>query len=567
MIVFATLFVVLIIRVGYLQFIRGNELRNASLSRRLYTQELSANRGEILDTKGTVIVGNRKSYNVYVVPAEYQESDDTNVENDSKKIAELTGADQQKVKESLLKENSYYRLIKKDVAKDKIELLKNEGIPGIGVEIGTVRNYTQGSLLANVLGFVGNDNVGLEGLEATYNEQLMGEKGLLIIERDRKGNKIPSKQHEYQKAKQGNQITLTIDSEIQYIVEDELKKLSESSINPSSAYVIVQNTKTGEILGMGSTPTFDPTDGGNADVESRKNGTVQFNYEPGSVFKLITLSSALESGAINKNTKITDSAGYIQVLGKKIKNWDGKAIGEMDLGTAASKSNNVAMVKIGQMMGKETFYEYIKKFGFGEKTNVGLYGEEQGIVRKPETQTALDYATTNIGQSIMVTPMQMVNATSAVVNGGLLMKPYIVKEVRDENGKIVEQNKPTVLRRVISEENSKTMREIMRYVVTSDGAKVANIPGYLIGGKTGTAQKVGESGGYAAGKYVTSFVGIAPYNDPKYAVITVVNEPSGSPVYGSTTAAPTATNILKRILLLNQEVSTDVEEENDKNDN
>lgn len=558
MIVFSTLFFVIIIRIAHLQFIKGSDLRKDSLNRRLYTQELSASRGEIVDTNGVTIVGNRKSYNVYVVPVEYQEALEegkANLEEDSKKIAELTGVDQEKVKENLNKENSYYRMIKKDLDKESMEKLKDEKIAGVGIEVGTVRNYTQGSLLANVIGFTGSDNNGLEGLEATYNDELTGKKGLLIVERDRQGNKIPTKQHEYQEAEMGNEITLTVDSEIQHIVEDELKKLAESDINPKSAHVIVQNVQTGEILAMGNYPTFDPSNGGNSDITTRQNGAVSLNYEPGSVFKLITLATGLETGVINKNTTLTDSAGYIQVSGHKIRNWDRKALGTMTLGEAASNSNNVAMVKIGQMIGKENFYNSVINFGFGSKTNINLYGEEQGIVRKPETQSALDYATTNIGQSIMVTPLQLVNAVSAIANGGNLMQPYIVKEIKDESGKIIQQNKPTVLRRVISPETSKTMLEIMRYVVTSGGAKAANIEGFEIGGKTGTAQKVGENGGYAAGKYITSFVGVAPTSNPKYAVLTVVNEPSGTPVYGSTTAAPTASNILKRIMLLNKEVS------------
>ena len=208
------------------------------------------------------------------------------------------------------------------------------------------------------------------------------------------------------------------------------------------------------------------------------------------------------------------------------------------------------------MMGNESFFDFVYNFGFGQKTNIGIYGEEKGLVRSVESLSSLDYATTNIGQSIMVTPIQAINAVSAIANGGNLMQPYIVKDIKDADGNIVKQNKPTVLRKVISEETSKTMLDIMRYVVTSGGAKAANIEGFEIGGKTGTAQKVGENGGgYAAGAYVTSFVGVAPTSKPKYAVITVVNEPSGSPVYGSTTAAPTASNILKRIMLLNQEVT------------
>lgn len=560
MIIFSIFFMIIIGRIAQLQFVKGEELREDSLKKRLYTQELTPSRGSILDTNGNTIVGNRKSYNVYVVPVEYQESlekNEANIEEDSKTLATFTGVEASKIRENLLKEGSYYRVIKKDLDKEVVDKLKEEKIPGVGIETTTVRHYPQKGLLSNVIGFVGTSGDGMEGLEATYNDKLTGESGLLIVERDRKGNKIPSKQHEYKEATEGNSLTLTIDSQIQYIVEDELKKLSESDINPKSAYTIVQDVNTGEILAMASYPTYNPEEGGNVDIESRRNGTVQFNFEPGSIFKLVTLSAALDSGAFNKNSTIVDSAGYIQVGNHKIKNWNKKAGGTLTLHKAASDSNNVAMVKIGQKIGKETFYDYVHKLGFGQKTNVGLYGEEKGLLRSVDSLSSLDFATNNIGQSLMVTPIQAVNAVSAIANGGNLMQPYIVKEVADSNGKIVEQNKPKVIRRAISEETSETMREIMRFAVTDNGVKAANIPGFDIGGKTGTAQKVGENGGgYAAGKYVTSFAGIAPTKNPKYAIVTVVNEPQGAPIYGSTTAAPTAANILKRILLLNQEVDT-----------
>lgn len=559
-ILFSFLFFVIIARIAQLQFTKGEELRTDSLKRRLYTQELTPSRGEIVDRNGTTIVGNRKCYNAYVVPVEHAEAVEkgkADVDKDAATISKILGVDKNEVKANLLKEKSYYRLIKKDISKDVVEKLKEAKIAGLGIETTTARSYPQKSMLSNVIGFVGKDGNGLEGLEATYDKTLTGKSGLLIVERDRQGNKIPSKQHEYVQAEEGNSITLTIDSKIQQIADEELAKLADSDINPNAAYCIVQDVNTGEILAMSNQPTYDPAKGGNAPAEDRKNGVVQFNYEPGSVFKLVTLASGLESGAINKNTTINDPNGYIQVGNHKIKNWDCKARGTLTIQDAAKYSNNVAMVRIGQKIGKETFYDFVHKFGFGQKTNVGLYGEEKGLVRKVESLSNLDYATNNIGQTIMVTPLQMINAVSAIVNGGNLMQPYIIKDITNNEGKVIESNKPHVIRRVISEENSKTMRELMRYVVTGEGGvSVANIPGFDIGGKTGTAQKTNGSAGYAAGKYVTSFCGVAPTANPKYAVIVIVDEPKGSPVYGSTTAAPTATNILKRILLQNKEVDT-----------
>lgn len=568
-VLFSVAFFVIIGRIAQLQLTKGEKLKNESLSRRLYTQKLTASRGEILDRNGITIVGNRKCYNAYLVAVEHQEAvtdGKANLDEDSKKIAEVLDLDASEVKKNLQKEKSYYKLIKKDISKETVEKLKELNIRGLGIETTTARNYPQKSMLSNVVGFVGKDGSGLEGLEATYNDTLQGEEGLLIIERDRAGNKIPSKQHEYIEAEEGNSISLTIDSKIQQIVEEELLKLGTSDINPNAAYAIVQDVRTGEILGLGNYPTYDPKNGGNASPESRRNGVVQFNYEPGSVFKLVTLSAGLESGAITKDSTLEDSNGYIQIGNHKIKNWDNKARGTLSIQDAAKHSNNVAMVKIGQKIGKEKFYEFVHAFGFGQKTNVGLYGEEKGLVRSVSSLSNLDYATNNIGQTIMVTPLQMINAVSSIVNGGNLMQPYIIKDIINNEGKIIKSNKPTVIRRVISEENSKTMRELMRHVVAAEGGvSVANIPGFDIGGKTGTAQKTAGSAGYAAGKYVTSFCGVAPTANPKYAVIVITDEPKGAPVYGSTTAAPTATAILKRILLQNKEVDLTVKEDSKKN--
>lgn len=556
---FSTLFIIVILRIAHIQIFKGDELVQDSLNRRLYTQVLSPKRGEIVDRNNVEIVGNRKSYNVYAVPVEFQEAldkGDANLSKASKELGKILGIKSETIEENLMKEKSYYRLLKKDIDKKTLDKLKKTEIAGIGIETTTVRNYTQDQMLANLIGFVGSDGKGLEGLESTYNDTLTGKSGLLIVERDRKGNKIPSKQHQYKEAIQGNSLQLTIDSKVQYIIEDELKKLAESSINPTSAYVIVQDVNTGEILGLGNHPTYKPQDGGNADISTRKNGAVQFNFEPGSIFKLITLSSGLETGVIKKDTIIEDHSGYIAVANHRIKNWNKAAGGSLTLHRAAKESNNVAMVKIGQKLGRETFYDYIHKFGFGSKTNIGLYGEEQGLVKDVKTVSSLDLATNTIGQSIMVTPIQMVNAVSAIANGGNLMQPYIVKSTLSSDGEVIKENEPTVVRRVISEETSKTLLEIMRYVVTEGGAPAANIEGFDIGGKTGTAQKVGENGGgYAEGKYVTSFVGVAPSKNPKYAISVIVNEPKGFPYYGSTTATPTGANILKRIMLTNKDVS------------
>lgn len=547
-------------KIAYIQIVHGESYREQSLSKRLITQKLEGRRGKIIDRNEEEIVSNRKTKNVYVSPVDYQEalSKDKegilNLSKNSKEIAKILQIDTKDVENALKKEKSYYRLLKRDVSDEKIVQLKELNIPGIGFENATVRNYPQGSLASNVIGFTNSEGYGLEGLEALHNEILSGKEGIVIVETDRYGNKLPDKKHKYIEATEGNTLVLTLDSQIQYIVEKEIERATgEDGINPTGVHILVQDTKSGEILAMANYPTFSPTEAFKTDVENRKNGTVQFNYEPGSVFKLVTVASALDSKSISPFDTLYDPNGYITVGGHNIKNSNRKSGGYMSLSKAIGDSNNVSMVQIGQKMGKDVFYKYIEDFGFGVKTNIDVYGEEKGLLKQVEDISNLDLATNTIGQSIMVTPIQICNAVSAIANGGNLMQPYIVKEIRDEKGATIKKNESKILRQVISKETSDEMRKIMESVVSEHGGKKAFVQGYHIGGKTGTAQKVGSTGKYTSGKYVASFVGVAPMNDPKYTVMVVIDEPKGYSYYGGSTAAPIAGNIIKQIMIYNNE--------------
>ena len=549
-------FVTIAGKVTYIQVVHGEDYRQQSLNRRLVTQKLEGNRGKILDRNEEEIVSNRKTKNIYLVPVDYQdalskdEDGKLGYEKDSKAIADILKLDKEDVEKVLKKEKSYYRLLKRDVSEEDVIALKELDIPGIGFENATVRSYPQGNLAANLIGFTNIENIGLEGLESKYEDVLAGEQGLIISETDRYGNKLPDKQHEYYESKEGNSLVLTIDSQIQYIVEEEIKRaVKEDGVNPNGMSVIVQDTKTGEILAMGNYPSFNPENKGNVSAELRKNLNVQLNYEPGSVFKLVTVAAALDSKSISPTDIIHDSQGYITVAGHSIRNSNRKPGESMTLSKAVGESNNVAMVQIGQKMGKNVLYNYIDKFGFGKKTGIDVYGEEKGLLKNVEDVTNLDLATNTIGQSIMVTPIQICNAVSAIANGGKLMQPYLVKEIRDSDGNVVEKTEPTVVSQVISEQTSSEMKKIMESVVSEYGGKNAYVEGYRVGGKTGTAQKVGESGGYASGKYIASFAGIVPANDPQYTIMVVIDEPKGYSYYGGSTAAPIAGNIIKQIML------------------
>ncbi|MEK6691916.1 MAG: penicillin-binding protein 2, partial [Nitrospirota bacterium] len=393
---------------------------------------------------------------------------------------------------------------------------------------------------------VGMDNKGLEGVELAYEGDMKGEEGWLVLGRDALGRDIFPSNNNYKSPSSGRDLYLTIDEVIQYITEKELVNGVERW-RAKSAIAIVMNPRTGEILAMGVRPEFNPNIIGNYKPYDWRNRAITDLYEPGSTFKVISAAAALEEGVARVGDLFDCSRGEIEVGGKVMR--DAHRHGVLSFTEVIQKSSNIGAIQIGMKLGKERFYKYIKAFGFGEKTGIDLPGESPGKVRVPKEWSGTSIGAVSIGQEIAVSPLQILAAFSAIANDGNLMKPYIVSEVRDNEGRVIKSFTPQVVRKVISENTSKRLTEILKTVVEEGGtATKAAIQGNLVAGKTGTAQKTDpETGSYSNERYVSSFVGYLPAEDPKISIIVVVDEPKGA-IYGGSVAAPIFKEIAEQVL-------------------
>ena len=423
---------------------------------------------------------------------------------------------------------------------DQISNLKYDGVYLIKE---SKRVYPYDTLLSHSIGFVGIDNQGLSGLELTYNNYLTGEYGSIKYSSDAKGNKLELAES-YEKPQDGMNLTLTINYKLQASLERELDN-AVSKYNPDQALGIAMNPKTGEILAISSRPNFSPSNYQNYSTEEiNRNLPVWMTYEPGSTFKIITLATSLEENIVDLEKDMYHDSGSIHVENARIKCWKAGGHGTQTYLQVVENSCNPGFVTLGQKLGKEKLFEYIKKFGFGTKTGVDLNGESTGILFNLDKVGPVELATTAFGQGVSVTPIQQITAVSAAINGGYLLKPYIVKSINEpETNSVILENKKTIVRKVISESTSEKVRFALESVVTNGTGRNAFIDGYRVGGKTGTAQKV-ENGRYMIGNYIVSFIGFLPANDPEIIVYIAIDHPRGITQYGGTVAAPIARSIL-----------------------
>lgn len=547
--IIAAIFAALMIRLFYIQVIQGPELQEKALSQWTRDTALSAERGRILDSDGTVLAQSGTAYKILVWPQVIKQTEQLNRERIASELAELLGMQKDYVLERITADKQEI-VLKRQVERetvDKLNALKLGN--GVGVAIDTKRYYPEGSLFSQLIGFTTVDGVGQEGLEKTYNKYLAGEDGRMITETDRKGNPLAYGSEEFIAPVDGYDLVLTTDS----VVQSFLTKALEEAVTVNeakSAQGIVMNCKTGEIVAIATKPDYDPNSPPRDDLELLrelvKNRVVSDSYEPGSTFKIITLAAAIDSGAVDDSYSITCN-GYHIVNGEKIKCWRAKGHGTQNLTQAAENSCNPAFMDMALRMGTETFYDYIYAFGFGSSTGSGLTGEAKGIVTHEKYIRENNLARIGFGQNIAVTPIQLATAVCAAVNGGNLMQPYIVSEIVSQTGETIVKNEPTVVRRVVSEETSETVRAILESVVENGSGKNARIAGYRVGGKTGTAQKYDESG-VSSSKLIASFVGFAPADDPEYVVLILVDEPQVGTVFGSTVAAPFVKTVMEETL-------------------
>jgi len=533
----------LIGRVGYIQFVQGDKLQEMALDNRLKEVQVEAKRGAILDRNNNDLAVSVSADSVGAFPAQVRESGKE--EEIARKLAEVLGMDEKEILKKITQNVSHVWVKRKVQDFEKGKQLRKLNLPGIEIIEESQRFYPNNELACHLLGFAGIDNQGLEGIETVYDAVLSGTPGKIVIEFDAAGRELPQAVHKYIPPKDGNTIVLTIDETVQYVIERELDQLMNSTTKPKNATIIVMNTKTGEILGMGSRPGFDPNNFQKYPAQTWRNIAVSNSFEPGSIFKIITAAAAMEENVISEGERFHDS-GYIRVGPERIKCWTNTPHGSQTFGKGLENSCNPVLVTVGLRLwekDKGLFYKYIHGFGFGEKTGVKLPGEAKGQMI-PEVQLReINIATISIGQGIAVTPIQMITGMSAVANGGRLMVPQLVKEVRNREGKVIETMKPQEVRQVISEKVSNQLCLYLENVVKNGTGSRAFIEGYRVAGKTGTAQKAG-AGGYMEGKYVASFAGFAPANDPQIACLVVIDEPQGYPYYGGTVAAP----IFKRVV-------------------
>lgn len=544
LLIITAMFIVIIFKVAYVQLINYSKLN--TLANDLWSRELpiAADRGRILDRNGVVLADNITTTSLVLIPSQISDK-----EKASTLLAEILNVSKKEMDKHVYKETSIERVhpegrqLSYEVA-DKIANLKLDGVYLVKE---SKRYYPYGSSLSHVLGYVGIDNQGLSGLELEYDNYLTGENGAIKYFSDAKGNNLNISEI-YEQPQSGIDIQLTIDYNIQKSLERELSNVVDM-FNPDMALAIVMDPNTGEILGMSSRPTYDSNNYSNYSMEVlSRNLPIWASYEPGSTFKIITTSAAIEEGVIDLEKDTFFDSGSVHIGGARIGCWKAGGHGHQTFLQVLENSCNPGFVKMGQLLGKEKLFSYIDLFGFGAKTGIDLNGEGKGIVFPLDKVGELELATTAFGQGVSVTPIQQVTAVSAVVNGGNLYKPYVVKNfLEPETDTIIKSIDKTLVRKTISKETSDKMRYALESVVARGGGKYAFIDGYRIGGKTGTAQKV-ENGRYLVNNYIMSFMAVVPSNDPKAVLYVAIDNPKNTALLSSYTTAPIARRILLDII-------------------
>ena len=536
------IFAIIIAKVFYIEVIDYKKLN--SLASGLWSRNLpiEADRGNIYTVDGEAIASNLTTTSLVFIPNQIKNKDLV-----AEKISEILDVPKSKIEEHLYKKSMMERVhpegrrLSYEIA-DKIENLHFDGVYLLKE---SKRYYPHNEMLSHVLGYVGIDNQGLSGLELEYDGILTGEYGSIQYFSDAKGNNL-ERNSVYVEPEDGLDIYLTVDYGIQSSIERELDNVV-LRYNPDGAWAIAMDPNTGEILGMSSRPNFNPNNYKNYDTETiNRNMAIWASYEPGSTFKILTLSAAVNEGKVDLLKDTFYDGGSVNVDGARIKCWKHGGHGSQTFLEVVQNSCNPGFVELGNRLGKETLFDYINKFGYGKKTGIDLNGEATGILFSLDKVGPVELATTAFGQGVSVTALQQVVAVSAAINGGTLYKPYIVKRVAyHENGQIIKEVKPTIVRdNIVTKDTSEKVRMTLESVVSLGTGRNAYIDGYRVGGKTGTAQKV-NNGIYMQGNYIVSFIGFLPANDPKIVVYLAIDNPKGVTQYGGTVSAPIVKNIME----------------------
>ena len=536
------IFAVIIGKVFYIEVIDYGKLNNLAGSLWSRNLPIEADRGEIYTVDGQLIAGNLTTTSLVFVPNQIK-----NKGLVAEKISEILNVDKSVIEEHLYKKSMMERVhpegrrLSYEIA-DQIDALNFDGVYLLKE---AKRYYPNDEMLSHVLGYVGIDNQGLSGLELQYDDILTGEFGSIQYFSDAKGNTL-ERSSAYVEPLDGLDIYLTINYDIQASIERELDNIV-SKYNPLGAWAIAMDPNTGEILGMSSRPNFDPNNYQDYSIETiNRNMAIWASYEPGSTFKILTLSAAVNEGVVNLERDMFFDGGSVNVDGARIKCWKSGGHGSQTFLEVVQNSCNPGFVELGNRLGKEKLFDYIYAFGYGNKTGIDLNGEATGILFSLNKVGPVELATTSFGQGVSVTALQQVMAVSAAINGGTLYQPYIVKRiVENETGQIIQDNKPVIVREnIVSDDTSLQVRMALESVVSLGTGRNAYIDGYRVGGKTGTAQKV-NNGIYMTGNYIVSFVGFLPANDPEIVVYLAIDNPKGITQYGGTVSAPIVKNIME----------------------
>lgn len=558
---------VLCFRCGWWQIVKGEELADTAAAQQTRDSLVEAKRGVIYDRNKMELAVSGTAYSVWVRPADLKTADSANKKEDltSEVISGLSGIlemDDDEVRESVTANQNLIK-IESGLSKETADRIRELELTAVELSEDSKRFYPLGSFASHLIGSVSDDNTGLAGIEAYYNRYLTGVSGRRIQNTDVSGNGLSYGFEEYYAAEDGLGVVLTIDEVVQNYVEKAIVSCQKKT-QADRVMCLVMDTETAEILAMAVTPEYDPNNPREAPTEAEqkkldsmsdkkkveywnkmwRNPLLQDTYEPGSTFKLMTTSIALEEGLTSPSETFYDN-GSIDVSGETLKCWSDVPHGKQTLEEAVGNSCNPVFVTLGLRIGKERFYNYMELFGYDSITGIDYPSEATAILQNEDTAGPVDLATMAYGQGIAVTPIQLATAVSAIGNGGVMMKPHLVKELVDSDGKTVRTFEPEEVRQIISKQTSDEVCDIMEYVVSEGGAETAYVEGYRVGGKTGTANKP-KAGGYSEDTY-SSFIGMAPMNDPKVTVLVIVDSPVGIK-YGSQTAAPCAQTIFKNIL-------------------
>ncbi len=552
------LFAGCVARLAWLQIVEGDDLAAQAAESKNILRELQSPRGSILDRNGRELAVSLISLSMYVDPLGMEDSRSA-VQKEEKRDPRKTAA-------ALLagplnkSEAELYEIFKRDARfvwlertmdkehSDKIEkIISDNKLNGFGFIKESKRYYPLGKMASQILGFVGTDDRGLSGMEMKYDSLLKSAVETQSLETDVAGRPIFSAVLEKNKAMKMGTIYLTIDNRIQFAVEKALDK-AMTSTGAKSVTALVMDVESGKILAMASRPSFDPNYFYNYDQNSWRNQAVSTIYEPGSTFKPIIAAAAINEGIIQPYSLLNDF-GRIKIDDREIKNSEDKAYGSVSFLTVITKSINTSMVEVGLSLGPERLNKYARLFGFGSYTGVDLPGEEEGLLFQTDKMRKIDIASMSIGQGIAVTPLQLVRAIGAIGNGGKLVEPHIVDKIVHPGGESVKEKDAVKTRQVLSKETSEKVLAMMENVVKEGGGRPAQIPGYRVAGKTGTAEKLKAGGGYAAGEYIASFVGIAPVEAPRFVVLALVDTPAQA-YYGSQVAAPVFKEIMQQALVI-----------------